>query len=72
MKKQITMEFGEEYYKEIDILKNDLTPFHKRNSYSPQKEYRFCISNFETPMTFEIGNIEDIATLIQLQPTVTV
>ncbi|MDD3507734.1 MAG: hypothetical protein PHY27_04850 [Parabacteroides sp.] len=61
-----------EYYKEIDILKNDLTPFHKRNSYSPQKEYRFCISNFETPMTFEIGNIEDIATLIQLQPTVTV
>lgn len=67
------MKYGPvDYYKEIDTIKDDLTPFHKRISYSPQKEFRFCISNFDTPVIFEIGNIEDIATLIQLQPITTV
>jgi len=78
IKKAVKIQFEEmqygrvEYYKEIDVIKDDLTPFHKRNSYSHQKEFRFCISNFDTALILEIGNIADIATLIQLQPTVTV
>ena len=37
-----------DYYPEINTLKQNLTPFDKRSSFSYQKELRFCFSNFDT------------------------
>jgi len=57
------------YYPEKNIIKKNLTAFDKRNSYSYQKEFRFCFSSYDDkPRTLTIGNIEDIAVIIKAQP----
>lgn len=54
------------YYAEKDVILKTLTPFDKRDSYSHQKEFRFCFDcDIDKPFSLKIGNIEDIAQIIQ-------
>lgn len=57
------------YYPEKDVAFHELSPFDKREIYSYQNEFRFCFDcNINKPYSLKIGNIEDIAQLIQVQP----
>ncbi len=59
------------YYPDKDVVLHKLGPFDKREIYSYQNEFRFCIDcNINKPYSLKIGNIEDIAELIQVQPTI--
>lgn len=56
-----------EYYSETNAIHKELTPFHKRERFSYQHEYRIYIEcNNQNPLTIHIGNLEDIAYLIRL------
>ena len=53
-----------EYFSPENKLNFKITPFHKRDTYSFQREYRFFIeAEPNIPFSICIGNIEDIAEL---------
>ncbi|WP_068688391.1 hypothetical protein [Culturomica massiliensis] len=57
------------YYPEKDIVLKELGPFDKRESYANQKEFRFCFEcNINIPYSLKIGNLEDIAQIVQAKP----
>lgn len=57
------------YYPEKDCILDDLTPFHKRDKYAYQKEFRFFLeSEYTSPLTLHIGNMADIAFIYRVKP----
>lgn len=57
------------YYPEKDVILKELSPFDKRECYSHQKEFRFCFDcDIKHPFSLKIGNLEDIAQIIQAKP----
>lgn len=58
------------YYKETDAVHEKLTPFHKRERFSYQHEYRIYAECTErNPWILSIGSLEDIAMLITIPET---
>ena len=53
----------------VSIVLKELGPFDKRESYANQKEFRFCFEcNINIPYSLKIGNLEDIAQIVQAKP----
>lgn len=55
------------YYDEKECQGEELTFFHKRKKYSYQNEFRIYVeSDSDSPLIINIGNMEDIAFLMEL------
>lgn len=58
----LEVECGPVIYYDHTLHKGPLTPFHKSNKFSPQREIRFWIPNQQNKdMVFHLGDLSDIA-----------
>ena len=58
-----------QYYPEKDCIRDDLTPFYKRERYAYQREFRFFMECDEmSPVMLHVGSLADIAVICRAQP----